>query len=88
MWFLATFLSCKLVKRADASKKPIFEKGKGVVIVIQGAFRVKPTPKVRRALSFCAPDIFGVREATKILEYSNSDDFRKLSVLAQIRSFL
>ena len=46
----------------------------------QGAFCVKPMPKVRQALSFCTSGLFGEREATKKLEYSNSDDFRKLSV--------
>ena len=50
----------------------------------QGAFHVKPTLKVHQVLSFCMPGIFGEREATKKSEYSNSDDFRKLSVLAQI----
>ena len=59
-----------------------------ILFIDQGAFRVKPTPKVCQVLSFCTPGIFGEREATKKVEYSSSDDFRKLSVLAQIRSFL
>ena len=31
----------------------------------QGAFHVKPTPKVRQALSFCTPCIFREREIAK-----------------------
>ena len=54
----------------------------------QGAFHVKPMPKVPQALIFCMPGIFREREGTKESEYSKSVDFKKLSILAQILSFL
>ena len=38
----------------------------------QGAFHVKPTPKVRQDLSFRTPGIFRKREAAKEYEYSKN----------------
>ena len=49
-----------------------------VVKKYQVAFHVKPTPKVRRDLSFRMPGIFREREAAKNTQYSKSDDFKKL----------
>ena len=35
------------------------------IAIYQGAFHVKPTPKVRQALSYCTPGIFREREIAK-----------------------
>ena len=67
--------------RVQISKFPIPQNA-------QGAFHVKPTPKVRQALSFRTPGIFRERETAEKSVYSKSDDFKKLSVLAQILSLL
>ena len=59
----------------------ILQKSLSSIVFIQGAFHVKPTLKVRQALSFHTPAIFKEREAAEESEYSKSDDLKKLSVL-------